>query len=55
LRTVAQNSWIRFDGYLKKGKRVSSYGEAGREVELEAVFSITELGGSVLKEWFTGV
>ncbi len=42
-------------GYLKKGKMVSSYGEAGGEVELEAVFSITELGRSVLKEWFKGV
>lgn len=41
-------------GYLKKEETISSYGGHGGEVEMEARFSITANGRSVLAEWLTG-
>lgn len=38
-------------GYLKKEETISSYGNRAGEVEMEARFSITPLGRTVLTDW----
>jgi len=38
-------------GYLKKEETIAGYGHSGSEVEVEARFSITRRGRSVLEQW----